>query len=379
MTGTFRHADRTGPATGNGNGTATARPPYFAALVNPVYLHKKGLAYTAVYSTRTGGLVTKVANPKIPGRIVTADRVAASPDGRIFYVEYDVVGANRDASNGQIWIYRFGITPAGATSPLTRVNGGVISGCAGANDGESLIASPDGTKLVLTANVGCWIIPGYATEVITLDLATGQHHEWQGGLNRKGKELTLPTISWTADSRSLVFLALWCNPQPGPGENPCTGTSGPNGFRDTQVRTLDVTTGGGQLTSGRVLLTQSKRFPVIQEAYAGPDLGDLTLVVLSGHVNAAGAWSELTIERVSAATGAVRTVLYRTSDLHGQEGKPGWILLIPDATGRHLLFSYVTSPPDLRYFTGSISGGRFRLLPGEEPYPAVLASFIGTW
>jgi hypothetical protein len=140
-----------------------------------------------------------------------------------------------------------------------------------------------------------------------------------------------------------------------------------------------VTTGGGLLTNGRVLLTQSKRFPVIEAAFAGPDRGDLTLAVLSGHVNAAGAWSELTIERVSAATGAVRAVLYRTSDLHGQEGKPDWILLIPDATGRHLLFSYVTNPPDLRYFTGSISGGTFRLLPGKEPYPAVPASFIGTW
>jgi len=34
------------------------------------------------------------------------------------------------------------------------------------------------------------------------------------------------------------------------GENPCTGTSGPSGFRDTQVRTLDGPPARGQPALG---------------------------------------------------------------------------------------------------------------------------------
>jgi hypothetical protein len=46
-------------------------------------------------------------------------------------------------------------------------------------------------------------------------------------------------------------------------------------YRDTQVRSLSVATGGGALDSGALLLTQSARYPVIADAIAGPVAGSI--------------------------------------------------------------------------------------------------------
>lgn len=378
LTSSLHHATSQRAATGTGVTAAAAQPAYVAGLVNPFYLHTHGTAYTAVYSTATGALVAKVPNPKVSGWTITSDRVAAAPDDRTFYVEYDAVrGPVVQRTTLQIWIYRFSLTGTGSATPLTRINGGVINGCAGANDGESLILSPDGTRLVITANVNCFIIPGYADEIITVNLRSGQHAEWQGGLYRKGKILTISAVSWSADDSSLTYLALWCNP-PG-GINPCTGTSGTNGYRDTQVRSLDVTSGGGTLADSRLLLSQSARYPVIADAYAGPGSSDLTLLVLSGHVNAAGAWSVLTVERVSAVSGAVLQVEYRTAHLHQGEGAPDDVIINTDPSGQHLLLTYLTHTPVFGFVTGSISRGTFHLLPVKQPYAAYPASEIAAW
>lgn len=73
---------------------------------------------------------------------------------------------------------------------------------------------------------------------------------------------TIPDISWTADGRSIVFLGLWCNFPP--ATNLCAGTSGPQGYRATQVRSpgrcLAWNTARTPLDSNRAA-TRSPRIP----------------------------------------------------------------------------------------------------------------------
>jgi hypothetical protein len=67
-----------------------------------------------------------------------------------------------------------------------------------------------------------------------IDLRTGTRSAYAGGLYRAGKGFSIPELSWTADSRSVVFLGLWCNFPA--ASNPCTGTmSGTDGCRATDL------------------------------------------------------------------------------------------------------------------------------------------------
>src|SRR5580693_5231447 len=93
-----------------------------------------------------------------------------------------------------------------------------------------------------------------------------------------------------------------------PGNRTAAGSC--NRYRDTQVRSLSVTAGGGALDSGALLLTQSARYPVIADAIAGPEAGQLNIVVLSGHASVEGTWSKVAVERVAAVSGALLGVEY---------------------------------------------------------------------
>jgi hypothetical protein len=102
-----------------------------------------------------------------------------------------------------------------------------------------------------------------------------------------------------------------------------------------------VASGGGPLNSGPVLLRQSARYPVIVAALAGPDGSDLSLLVLSGQVNAAGEWSMVAVDRVSAVNGSLLGVDYRAVP-SGYAGNGN--------------------------FTGWVGQGHVRLLPSPQPY-----------
>ena len=261
-----------------------------------------------VQSVSTGAVIAYLPSPKSPrGGALDIGAVAAAPDDRTFYVEYGVVSPNLNLA--QVWILSFSLTSSGSATPLTMIKGGLLSRQPpGLQSWGSLAVSPDGTRLALTADSSDHITntsPAYSDKIIVIDLRTGQRTAWQGGLDRPGKTFSIPDLSWSADGRSLVFLAQWCDP---PGRSTsCDGTPGPGGYRDAQVWSLSTATGGGLLSRGRLLLRESARYPLIAQALGGPDRTDLTLAVLSGQPNKLGQYPRLTVESVESAAAASRS------------------------------------------------------------------------
>jgi hypothetical protein len=347
-----------------GSGSTTASfPKYFAQFTG----YKPPGPTMQVRSTSTGSVVASVPFLKMPGWSLALHAVGASPDGHTFYVAYQAFSDAKSSNTSQIWIYRLSITGSGAVMPLTRIKGGVINVATALwSSGGSLALSPDGAKLALTVDNG-HDSQGWADKIVVIDLATGARHVWRGGLYRSGKTFTIPDISWTADGRSLVFLGLWCDYPTAASR--CAGTSGPGDYRDTQVRSLSVGTGGGTLDRSAVLLSQSARYPVITAAVAGPGPAELNVVVLSGKTGSSGSWSKAAVENVSAVNGSLLGVAYRWAP-QGDAGQP---VISPDPSGHYLLLSYAL-PGGLH--TGWIGVGKLHLLPIRQPY---LGYWITAW
>jgi hypothetical protein len=331
-----------------------------------------------VQSVSTGAVIATVPPPKPPfAGALDIGGVAAAPDGRTFYVEYDAINTN--PTGDQIWIFRFSLASSGSVTPQTMIKGGPITNQpVGLQSWGNLTVSPDGTKLALTADSTdrvSALSSAFSDKIIVIDLLTGQRTQWQGGLFRTGRQFSIPDLSWSADGRSLIFLGQWCDP-PGPTAS-CSGGSAPGAYRDAQVWSLSVATGGGSLTRGRLLLRQSARFPLIAQAFGpgGSGGSDLTVAVLSGQV-ANGNWRVLTVEDVSAATGTVLHVDYGLSLGRGQGRSPQQVWLTADPSGQHLLISYAV---DGGFTIGWISHGALHLLPITQPYLPHNATLIIAW
>jgi hypothetical protein len=349
---------------GRAVGTAASFPKYFVEFVPG-----PSGPYPEIRSVSTGMLVALVPPvPSVPGWSLQLDTAAAAPDGRTFYFDYDADRVVKSSVTRELWIYRVSISASGSVIPLTRIKGGEISGDAALDTGGSMAVSPDGTRLALTTADTTVRLShnrqGWPDKVIVVDLRTGLRSVWQGGLYRSGSAFTIWDISWTANGRSLVFLALWCAD---PGDmSVCGGTPGPHEYRDTQVRSLSVGTAGGTLDHSAVLLTQSARYPVIASVTAGPGPAELTAVVLSGQPESSGAWSTVAVDRFSTANGAVLGVAYHAAAV-GDERQANGVVISADPSGQYQLFTYA-GPAGL--YTGWIGSGRLHLLPIKQPYDA---------
>jgi hypothetical protein len=357
-----------GPGRASGTSRTTAGfPTYFAQFIDT----PNGVGPTVqVRYSGTGATVASVPSVQMPGWVLALHAIGASPDGHTFYLAYQAFGTVNSSSMSQIWIYRLSITGSGAAMPLTRIEGGDISvGAADYTSGGSLAVSPDGSKLALTidnTDQRGHDSQGWADKIVVIDLATGARHVWRGGLYRSGKTFSIPDISWTADGRSLVFLAVWCSyPE---FSSRCVSTSGPEGYRDAQVRSLSVGTGDGTLDRSAVLLAQSVRYPFIAAAVAGPAGAELNVAVLSGHPGSPGSWSEVAVERVSAVNGSLLGVVYRSVPRRGEK-QPIGVDISPDPSGRYLLLTY-SSPGEI--YTGWIEAGKLHVLPVRQPYSGFL-------
>jgi hypothetical protein len=347
---------RPGPASGPG-ATAVPFPKYFA---EDTYLGGGAGDVVQVRSTSTGSVVASARTPTVAGWSLDVYAEGAGPGGRTFYLAYM---ATRDvgSSTTRVLIYRLSITSSGAAMPLTPIKGGAITVAnTSGYDAGSLAVSPDGSKLALNLDDTNQDDQSAADKIVVIDVPTGAQHAWRGGLYRSGKSFSIPQISWTADSRSLVFLGVWCGiPRQSPG---CSGPSGPGGSRYTQIRSINVATGGGTLDHSVVLLAQSARYPVIASALAGPGPAELDVVVLYGTMSSAGSWSNAKVERVSAVNGALLGVAYRWVG-HGNEGLS--VGIGSDSSGRYVLFYYYSGQGS--YYTGWIAGGKLHLLPIKQP------------
>lgn len=344
----------------------TSVPPFYTQFgaSNPAFPRT-----LVIRSTATGAIVASAPAPDAPDWLLPVIMVAAGPGARTFYVAYEANWAPTASVPRQIWIYRLDV----GAHTLTRIKGGRFRGNQAVGELGNMAVSPDGTRLALTADAASQpstdTDTGVANDIVVVDLRTGAHTVWQGGLFRPGKTFRIPSISWTADGRSIVFLAEWCNPDM--YYNLCSGTmSGPDGYRDTQVRSLPVTgpgasTGGSLNTSSTLLLTQSRRYPVIETALAGPEPSELYLLALSGTPGADGTWSQLEVDLVSATSHRLLGVEYRAATHQSGEGQVHGVMLGTDPGDQHLLLNYFTRQG---FATSWIGRGALHVLPGAQSY-----------
>jgi hypothetical protein len=310
-------AARTAPATSQASAPASATPKYYAEfwIRNQVMIR----------STATGKVVRWVPEP---AGVLGMD-LAAGPDGRTFYMGT----ASPQSVNA---IYSFRLTQSGAVTPMRKINGGAIGPAGDMVSG--LAVSPDGTELAVAVAGARYDRAG---TLVVIDLRTGAHHVWQGGLplweNHTYTGVNIQDLSWSGD-QTLDFVTSWC-------PNAAWAYCGPG---TAQVRTLSVASGGGSLTASTVVLGSLARFPEITGMVAGQQ-GHLTIMQVSGAVQppgsqapgsqapgslAVGSEATVTVEQISAADGSVLSVLYRRRfavepDLYA------W--LTADPSGQHVL------------------------------------------
>jgi hypothetical protein len=297
------------------------------------YADTENYGYVVVRATATG---TKTAQLAGSGGVSV---IAAAADNTTFYFGED--GKSVDT------ISSFRITPSGAITGVAPVRGGTLT------EGgviQSMAVSPDGTQLA----VGMFFDPspggggGPTADIIVVNLNSGVQTVWQG-IGKAGWTVSIPSVSWTNGGRSIVYLAQWCKPGL-EGTDTCVG--GPHTGQFAEVWALNPDSGGGSLAAdGRMLLAQASRYPVIAQALVSPDGTAIIAMVLSGPGQESG--QELTIERISVATGKPLAVL-----LHGVAGEAADSSLTADGSGQYLLLADGFGPHH-----GWIHGGRLHLLP----------------
>ncbi len=305
-----------------------------------------GPRFVVVRSVGTGAVVAQVPNPvDARHKQLSAIDVTTRDDQR-FYILYS---ENRFTGNGDFMVYTFTLSPAGTVTGPAEVPGGVITGQYYlALDGGFAVA-PDGTELAIaTADPAAKGVPqALAEQIVLIDTRTGTRATWKGGLDRAGSVFDIESLSWTADSGALIYLAQWC-PQ-GYSDQGSTGIGCITGFSSEQVRELSVSSGGGLLTSGRVLLSSSARIPYIGQALIDPDGAELTALVRLGGTS-------LQVVTIDVGTGKTQRVLYQLPAEETSANQISQFHLAPDSTGSHVLLA-----GDLVH--GRLSGGHLVSLP----------------
>ncbi len=302
LVGAHHEPAAAGPHAGSGPAGPTPAPlPRYYGEVEGNISH--GSRFVVVRSVGTGAVVAQVPNPvDARHKQLSAIDVTTRDDQR-FYVLYSERGST---GNGYFMVYAFTLSPAGTVTGPAEVPGGVITGQYYlALDGGFAVA-PDGTELAIaTADPAAKGVPqALAEQIVLIDTRTGTRATWKGGLDQTGSVFDIDSLSWTADSGALIYLAQWC-PQ-GYSDQGSTGIGCITGFGSEQVRELSVSSGGGLLTSGPVLLRSSARIPYIGQALIDPDGAELTALVRLGGTS-------LQVVTIDVGTGKTQSVLYQLS------------------------------------------------------------------
>jgi hypothetical protein len=176
-----------------------------------------------------------------------------------------------------------------------------------------------------------------------INLPTGRKTVWQG-IRKNNWPVSIPSVSWTSDGRSVVYLLQWCSSGLA-GTDTCTGP----GVQDAEVWSLDASSNGGTLAShSHRLLAQSAGYPVIQQALGASRGGAVIVMVLSGRRH-----TQLAIDLVSVPNGKTLAVLYR-----GTAGVASSSSLSADSSRTYLLLA-----DGFGAHHGWIHGGHLHLLP----------------
>jgi hypothetical protein len=363
---------------------AAGPPGYYATLEGN---NHTDLEEVVVRATATGAVVARVPDPVSPlhqgtgtagppSNTATPNPNAnlmqpldiATTDDRTFYVVY---GSQTVMGYGDLVIESFRLSGAGQPSPLVQVNGGQLARQGTIRTGGLVVdpriggfaVSPDNRQIALALKASSSSTT--SDEILVIDTRTGAHAVWSGGLDRPDATFAILGLSWTSDGRSLAFLAQWCSPPTHAFSNThsevCSGT-----VRSAQVRELDTTSAGGSLSSARLLLAQSARYPYIARALISPDGTSLTAILLSGPVPpdkglGPNAPERLSLVRISVVTGTVTATLFQ-----GVDPVSVWSTLTADGSGRYLMLTHTDvslRPGATRYAAGWIDAGHFRQLP----------------
>jgi hypothetical protein len=355
-------------------------PPYY------VETYSTGTTgQVVVQSTATGAVTSDVGIPPSAGPLA-----AASSNGT-FFVTGSVPGHGPT-------VYQFHLTSSGQVTGLSALPGGVIGS---ASDGVDAIAvSPDGSQVAVAVGpvssdyetTGGSIAnllndgpePGKGADDITvINVATGARSVWAGGMS---DSLYIPSLSWTANGRELVFLGQTC--QAGVpwywGETGCLGS--PTSPAETLgIWALNPAQGGGSLDSGRLLLRQSRQVEDVSQALISGDGSTIiAMVVTAPKYGPTNGQLALSAEQISVSTGQVRRVLYRnvvTTVLGKQAGYQGRRdiigtgypvpVLSPGPTGQYWLVDLPCSVRCTKRTAGSWKDGGllFVLPPGQQQVP----------
>lgn len=353
------------PARSAAAGTPAARnpaagaPTYFAGVEGKFYgWYGTESVQVVVRATGTGAPVARVPNPAIAGMSnVLPVSVAAAAGDRTFYALYTDWGRGQ----GDFWIYQFQITSSGHATGLTKVNGGLITGL---DNIGGFAVSPDGSQLALAvaASQAGTSASTVAEEIVVINLRTGARAIWQGGMNRPKLTFGIHDLSWTGDGKSLVYLGQWC-----PANGILYGiyggfTCSPQGSSPQApsgvVREVRVTSAGGDLAAGPVLLRPSGSMPVV----ADPDGKDLITVVSSSD------GGSFEVVKISIATGRTTSVL---ATVPGDLGPSGGAYLAADPTGNYVLVWTADSTTTSSPLRGWVHAGSYHqfapILPGAHP------------
>jgi len=301
----------------------TARPP--GGL--PRYYVSAESTGIQVRKTATGAVTARIGLfAGSPGPAAFVMGLAAGDNGREFVAEYTGQGPNGGI---ETWLYSFHLTGAGRVGGLALVKGGLLPGLQG---GSAVAVSPDGSKVALTVYRPVRFRQPDLLQIAVINLRTGARSYWAGGLDRPGFHVSIPSISWAPGGDSLVFLSQWCR-----AVTP-TGFCGP-GVPAPQVRTLRVTGGGGQLSSGRVLLHGLVELSNVVQALLTPDGKAVDVVALSGQYRgkAHPVPQDLLLARLPLTPGGHARLLYHSD--HGVVRSGGVVFLSSDASGRYLLLT----------------------------------------
>jgi hypothetical protein len=286
------------------SGTRPSGPPrYYADVEGPgvVVIRATGTGRVTDSYTYAGGSI---------------GALTAARDNRTFYFVED------SPSNATIKTFR--VTASGQITGLARVRGGTISTHGGVVD--SIAVAPNGSRLV----IGEFFDPsptgggGPVADLIVMSLRTGKHTVWQG-TRRQNWPVSIPSVSWTPDGRSVVYLLQWCR-----GGLEGTDTCTRPGVQYAEVWSLDAGSHGGTLAGhGHRLLAQSARYPVIQQVLAAARGGAVIVMVRSGKDR-----THLAIDLVSVPSGRCLSVLYR-----GSAGEASSSSLSADGSRTYLLLA----------------------------------------
>jgi hypothetical protein len=311
-----------------------------------------------VRSTATGKVVATVPVAPVANAGSSVAPALATGANGTFYLAAFVRGV-RDEQ-----IYRFRLTTAGQVTGFTRVPGGTLRPNWAA---DALAASANGSRIA----AGAFYYPSHANpgteqsdQVVVINTRTGAQRIWGGGALPSGhRYFRVASLSWAGDDHELAVLGEWCravNPDPG-------GESCSRWERLAQLRAIDpARPGGGSVLDGRLLLRQAPR-TFLAQALVSPDGSVITAMVLRGKIvgnpQIGGMYPQnMSVERISAATGHVPGVIYRrdlgdTSETSGPMNDP--LTLIADATGSRLILNGgICNLSCGNEFNGWLDGGR---------------------